>query len=69
VARKRALLPANDVLIGDIRKMIDEARGSVALSVNAALTSLYWHIGQDILKEKRVEYGAEIVATIGRGVR
>jgi hypothetical protein len=50
--------------------MIDDTRGSVAVSVNAALTALYWHIGrlihQDILKEKRAEYGAEIVASLSR---
>jgi predicted nuclease of restriction endonuclease-like (RecB) superfamily len=50
--------------------MIEDARGSVAVAVNATLTSLYWHIGQrirqDILKEKRAEYGAEIVVSLSR---
>ena len=42
----------------------------MAQAVNAWLTTLYWQIGtrirQDILKTKRAEYGAEIVATLGR---
>jgi hypothetical protein len=40
----------------------------VAVTVNAGLTILYWQIGsrirQDILKEKRAEYGEEIISTL-----
>jgi len=40
----------------------------VARQVNSALAVLYWRVGkrirQDILKEKRAEYGEEIVATL-----
>jgi hypothetical protein len=47
-----------------------EARQTVARGVNAALVVLYWNIGQrirwDILKEKRAEYGEQIVAALGR---
>ena len=39
-------LAAKEALSGDIRRMIDETRASVAVSVNAALTLLYWRIGQ-----------------------
>ncbi|MBI3074432.1 MAG: YhcG family protein [Deltaproteobacteria bacterium] len=50
--------------------MIEAARQQVAQAANAALTTLYWQIGtrirQHILKERRAEYGAEIVATLGR---
>jgi len=55
-------------LIGDIRSLIETARQNVAVTVNAGLTILYWQIGsrirQDILKEKRAEYGKEIVTTL-----
>lgn len=57
-------------LLGDIRHMIEQARSSVATTVNAALTSLYWRIGNRINKEllggKRAEYGAEIVSALAR---
>ena len=57
-------------LIGDIRSLIETARHNVAVTVNASLTILYWQIGnrirQDILKEKRAEYGEEIVATLSK---
>jgi predicted nuclease of restriction endonuclease-like (RecB) superfamily len=57
-------------LIGDIRSLIETARHNVAVTVNAGLTILYWQIGsrirRDILKEKRADYGKEIVATLSR---
>ena len=57
-------------LIGDIRRLIETARHNVAVTVNVGLTILYWQIGdrirQDILKEKRAEYGKEIVATLSQ---
>ncbi len=62
-------LPSAD-LIGDIRGLIETARHNVAVTVNVGLTILYWQIGdrirQDILKEKRAEYGKEIVATLSQ---
>jgi len=55
-------------LIGDIRKLIETARHNIAVTVNAGLTILYWQIGssirQDILKEKRADYGEEIISTL-----
>lgn len=57
-------------LLGDIRKLIDETRELVATTVNAGMTMLYWKVGQrirqDILKEKRAEYGEEIVVSLSR---
>ena len=57
-------------LIGDIRSLIKTARHNIAITVNTGLTILYWQIGsrirQDILKEKRAEYGKEIVVTVSR---
>jgi len=55
-------------LIGDIRNLIETVRHNVAVTVNAGLTLLYWQIGsrirQDILKEKRADYGEEIISTL-----
>jgi len=56
------------VLVADIRELIVSARQTVARGVNATLVLLYWKIGQrirqDILKEKRAEYGQEIFSTL-----
>jgi predicted nuclease of restriction endonuclease-like (RecB) superfamily len=50
--------------------LITEARQNVARHVNTTLVLLCWHIGQrlrrDILKEKRAEYGKQIVSAVGR---
>jgi hypothetical protein len=55
-------------LLKDLRELITAARQDVARQVNSALVLLYWRIGkrihQDILKEKRAEYGEEIVPTL-----
>ena len=62
--------PLSGNLIGDIRRFIETARQNVAVTVNVGLTILYWQIGsrirQGILKEKRAEYGREIVVTLSR---
>ena len=55
-------------LLTDVRALILEARQRVAQTVNAGLMLLYWNIGtrirKDLLKEKRAEYGAEIVQSL-----
>lgn len=57
-------------LLGDIRKMIEETRSAVASAVNAGLTMLYWQIGrrlgQEILRNARAQYGAQIVSALAR---
>ena len=66
-AQKESMPPQ---LFRDIRGMIEEARSSVAATVNAGLTMLYWRIGKRINKEvlrgERAEYGKEILATLSQ---
>ena len=63
-------LQISDNLFQDLRSLIIEARQDVARRVNSALVLLYWRVGkrihQDILKEKRAEYGEEILSTLSR---
>lgn len=69
-AAKLALAAKPVSLLTDVRKMILQAREGVARAVDTGLTTLYWHVGrrvrQDILKEKRAEYGGRIVSALGR---
>lgn len=62
--------PSTKGLLTDVREMILEARQGVARAVDSALSTLYWQIGrrvrQDILKEKRADYGKRIVSALGR---
>jgi predicted nuclease of restriction endonuclease-like (RecB) superfamily len=57
-----------DQLLHDVRALILRAREATARAVNAALVLLYWEVGrrihQDILREQRAGYGAQIVPTL-----
>jgi len=59
-----------DGLIGELRQIIDQTRESVASTINASLTFLYWQIGfrirTELLQNERAEYGQKIVATVSR---
>lgn len=54
----------------DVRSLIETSRQRVAVSVNSELVMLYWQIGHrirtDVLKERRAEYGKEVVQTLSR---
>jgi predicted nuclease of restriction endonuclease-like (RecB) superfamily len=58
------------VLVRDIAGMIDHAQKQVSVAANAALTGLYWEIGQrvhtEVLDERRAAYGSQIVSAVGR---
>lgn len=62
--------PSARSLLTDVRELIVQAREGVARTVDAGLALHYWQVGrrirQDILKEKRAEYGKEIVVTLSR---
>ncbi len=57
-------------LVRDLGQMIEEARRRVAGAANAALTTLYWQMGNrvrlEVLQGRRAEYGAQIVSAAGR---
>lgn len=57
-------------LARDLGRMIEAARTQVAVAANAALTTLYWQLGHrvltEVLERQRAEYGARIVAAVGR---
>lgn len=65
----KAGTPVARPLLADVRELIVQAREGVARAVDSGLTTLYWHVGrrvrQDILKEKRAEYGQKIVSALG----
>jgi DUF1016 N-terminal domain len=48
-----------------IKQLIDESKHQVAVSVNAAMSMLYWKIGkrvnEETLQDKRAEYGKQII--------
>lgn len=60
--------PVSKSLVEDLRQIIEQARGRVAVTVNSELTMMYWHIGErinrDVLGNQRAEYGKQIVSTV-----
>lgn len=62
--------PSSPQLLGDIRQLIETSRTTLAVTVNSALTQLYWRIGQrirtEVLGGERAEYGEQIVSTLAR---
>jgi predicted nuclease of restriction endonuclease-like (RecB) superfamily len=66
----KPVTPANPQLLGDIRQLIESSRSALAVTVNSALTQLYWHIGQrirnEVLNNQRAGYGEHIVSTLAR---
>lgn len=73
LARRAAVKPAQRparALLADVREMILQARAVVARAVDSGLTTLHWHVGRrirrDVLKDRRAEYGGQIVSALGR---
>lgn len=69
-AAKATQAPPITSLLPELRELIQSTRQSVAVAVNAALTTLYWQIGvrinKEILGNERAGYGQQIVAALGR---
>ncbi len=65
--KKTPVQPA-DALLHDLRHLIEETRSTVAITVNATLTMLYWRVGLringEVLQRERATYGAEILPTL-----
>ena len=59
-------------LFSEVKQLIEEARQTVAISVNATTTVLYWNIGErvnrEVLGNKRAEYGKEVVKSLSRNL-
>ena len=59
-----------NLLVKDIKLLINEARQRTAASFNSEITLMYWHIGERINRElsdnRRENYGKQIVATLSR---
>lgn len=68
MTKKQTPVQLADTLFHELRSLIEETRSSVAVTVNSALTMLYWRVGKRISKEllqgERAAYGAEILPTL-----
>lgn len=62
------IIEGQQLLLHDLRCIINDARMRVASTANSELTLMYWHIGERINREllhyQRAEYGKQIVSTV-----
>jgi predicted nuclease of restriction endonuclease-like (RecB) superfamily len=62
-------LQTNDIYIS-IKRLIEQTKNNVAVSVNSALTMMYWQIGKyiddEILQNRRADYGKEVIVTLSK---
>lgn len=62
------IIRIDDSLITDIKQLVYESKQKVAVAIDSTITTLYWNIGkridQDILKNKRADYGKVILAEV-----
>ncbi len=60
----------NTTLFKEVKDIIEQGKNQIAVSINTTLTSTYWHIGrlinQNILKQKRAEYGEQVVKNLSK---
>ena len=63
--------PQNTVylnLVQNIQALIEKSKQQLAVTVNAAITHLYWNVGrrinQDVLQDKRATYGKQIISSL-----
>lgn len=65
---KKEFSPPKNELSSDIKLLIQQSRQQVAVSVNSAITILYWQIGkrinEEVLLHGRADYGKQIVQTL-----
>lgn len=55
-------------LVGDIKELIESSKTDISVTVNAAITALYWQVGKrinsEILQDQRAEYGKRIIKNL-----
>jgi len=70
MAKIKNEITIEQALFNELSQLIEQSQLQVVVQVNSALTMLFWHIGgrinQNILQNKRADYGKQIVVTLSR---
>jgi len=57
-------------LFQELSVLIEQSRQKIAAATNSTLTLLFWHVGkrinEEVLNNKRADYGKQIVVTVAR---
>lgn len=66
----RTLKQTGNSLFNELSQLIEQSRQQLSTAANSVLTLLFWQIGkrinEDILQNKRADYGKQIVVTLSR---
>ena len=66
-------LIAKNGLVSEVKTLIEQSKKEAAVAVNATITLLYWEVGKrinrEILKEKRAEYGKQVVSGLSEQLK
>ena len=61
---------SEQILLNGISQLIEQSKNFVIVQANSVMTMLFWNVGkrinEDILQNKRADYGKQIVATLAR---
>ena len=70
MAKRKSDVSEEQALFNELSQLIEQSQLQVVGQVNSALTMLFWYIGyrvnQNILQNKRADYGKQIVVTLSR---
>jgi predicted nuclease of restriction endonuclease-like (RecB) superfamily len=70
MAKIKSATVSEQSLFNELSHLIDQSQIQAVAQVNSALTMLFWHIGnrinQNILQNKRADYGKQIVVALSR---
>jgi hypothetical protein len=65
---KKATVKNKLSLFNELSQLIEESRKQVVVQANSTLTLLFWQVGkrinEEVLRNKRAEYGKQIVSTV-----
>ena len=64
----KTIQTSGQVLLNDLSQLIEQSKNFVIVQANSVMTMLFWNVGkrinEDILQNKRADYGKQIVSTL-----
>ena len=67
-AKKDSATQSDESLLYELSQLIEQSRQQLVSQANSMLTMLFWHVGkrinENILQNKRADYGKQIVSTV-----
>ena len=59
---------SEQILLNDLSQLIEQSKNFVIVQANSVMTMLFWSVGkrinEDILQNKRADYGKQIVSPL-----